>query len=334
MSPGRRARRLVRWYPRCWRARYGEEFVQLLIDDIAERPRSLHRTADVMRSGLAARLRAGGLAGDEVVGARQIRIGLAWMGAACAAFLAFGVAEWAQITVGWQWTAPGDRATTAAMLLMSAAALAFVALGVLAVLPLAWAMMRALRGGGARRIAGPVLFTAGAVAVVVWGSVHFGHHWPGTGGHAWSHRGLVPGGVARFCWAATLWVSSYWAHPRSLVAFPPPELIWMAVSSLALAAALAGGARAAMALAAWLTPAALRCETVLAALATAVMGVFLAGAGGWVLSGGSGGRGSHGLFAAGAIDVAGLGVMAAAFLIAASALQRTVRAWMAPSSAG
>jgi hypothetical protein len=52
--PEQRARRLLRWYPKPWRERYGEEFAQLLIDDIRERPRSWHRTRDVMRSGLAA----------------------------------------------------------------------------------------------------------------------------------------------------------------------------------------------------------------------------------------------------------------------------------------
>jgi hypothetical protein len=30
----RRARRLLRWYPKEWRLRYGEEFTQLLTDDI------------------------------------------------------------------------------------------------------------------------------------------------------------------------------------------------------------------------------------------------------------------------------------------------------------
>ncbi len=330
-SPVQRARRLVRWYPRRWRVRYGEEFMELLIDDMAERPRSLHRTADVVRSGLVARLRAGGLAGDDLVGAHQIRAGLAWLGAACAAFLAFGVAEWAQITVGWQWSAPADRATTAAMLLMSAAALAFVTLALLAAIPLGWAAVRAVRRGGAGRIAGPLLFTAAATAVVVWGSLHFGHHWPGTGGREWPQRGLVPGSVARFCWAATLWVSAYWAHPRSLLTFPAAEVAWMAISPLALVAMMAGGVRAASALSVWLTPRALRCETLLAATATVVMAVFLAGAGGWVLSGGPG---AHGLFGAGAIDVAGLAVMAAAFLVAASALRRTVRAWMSPAGSG
>jgi hypothetical protein len=324
----------VRWYPPGWRARYGEEFAQLLIDDMSERPRSLHRTADVVCSGMAARLRARGLTGDELAGAHQIRAGLAWLGAACAAFLAFGVAEWAQITVGWQWSAPGDRATTAAMLLMSGAALAFVALGVLAAVPLGWAAVRAVRRGRAGQIAPPALMGACGGAVVVWGSVHFGHHWPGTGGHAWPQRGLVPGEVARFCWAATLWVSAYWAHPRSLLAFPVMELAWMVISPLAIAVTLAGAVRAASVLSASLTPRALRCETLLAGAATLVMAVFLAGAGGWVLSGGASGVRGHSLFVAGAIDAAGLAVMAAAFLVAASALRRTVRAWMAPSGAG
>jgi hypothetical protein len=330
-SPAERARHLVRWYPRGWRARYGEEFVALLIDDITERPWSPRRAADVVRSGLTARLRAGGLAGDELAGGPQVRAGLAWLAAACAAFLAFGVAEWAQITVGWQWSAPQDNATTAAMVLMSAAALAFVALALLAAATLGGAAARALRGGAARQIAGPLLFTGCSAAAVVWGSVHFGHHWPGTGGHAWPQRGLVPGEVGRFCWAATLWVSAYWAHPRSLLAFPRTELAWMVFSPLALAAVFAGGLRAVSALSVWLTPRALRWETWLAAAATVVMAVFLAGAGGWVISGRPD---AHGLFGTGAIDVAGLAVMTAAFLVAASALRRTLRAWMTPSGTG
>jgi hypothetical protein len=51
----RRARRLVRWYSKAWRRRYGEEFTELLIADIVERPRSWRRTSDVALRGLAAR---------------------------------------------------------------------------------------------------------------------------------------------------------------------------------------------------------------------------------------------------------------------------------------
>jgi hypothetical protein len=39
-----------------WRSRYGEEFTELLISEIAERPRSRSRTADVIRGGIVARL--------------------------------------------------------------------------------------------------------------------------------------------------------------------------------------------------------------------------------------------------------------------------------------
>ena len=58
-----RAARLLRWYPKAWRSRYGEEFTELLISDIDERPRSQSRTADVIRGGIVARLADAGLCG-------------------------------------------------------------------------------------------------------------------------------------------------------------------------------------------------------------------------------------------------------------------------------
>ncbi|HEU5243039.1 MAG TPA: hypothetical protein VFU33_01445 [Gaiellaceae bacterium] len=75
----RRARRLLRWYPQAWRARYGEEFTQLLVDDIRERPHSWRRTLDVARSGLAARLEQGPLPRSRLAGAGLV------LGAALAA---------------------------------------------------------------------------------------------------------------------------------------------------------------------------------------------------------------------------------------------------------
>jgi hypothetical protein len=56
--PGRQARRaarLLRWYPAGWRARYGEEFTELLLAEFAERPRSWRRATDVARGGVLAR---------------------------------------------------------------------------------------------------------------------------------------------------------------------------------------------------------------------------------------------------------------------------------------
>jgi hypothetical protein len=63
LATARRVRRLLRWYPGSWRERYGEEFAELLLADLAEQPRAWRRTANVARCGLAARLAAAGLAG-------------------------------------------------------------------------------------------------------------------------------------------------------------------------------------------------------------------------------------------------------------------------------
>ena len=79
-DPQRRARRLLRLYPRAWRNRYGEEFEQLLIADIDERPRSGSRTLDVFRSGSLARLAQAGLASDVLDPARQLRAGVVSIG--------------------------------------------------------------------------------------------------------------------------------------------------------------------------------------------------------------------------------------------------------------
>ena len=59
-----RAALLLRCYPRAWRDRYGDEFTELLISDIEERPRSAARTLDVIRGGALARCTVAGLGGD------------------------------------------------------------------------------------------------------------------------------------------------------------------------------------------------------------------------------------------------------------------------------
>jgi hypothetical protein len=68
---------LLRFYPPAWRARYGEEFAALLLDEFHERPRSARRMADVVFSGLLARVRAAGLVTAPVEPERQLRAGLA-----------------------------------------------------------------------------------------------------------------------------------------------------------------------------------------------------------------------------------------------------------------
>ncbi|MGD0391991.1 MAG: hypothetical protein ABSC41_05050 [Acidimicrobiales bacterium] len=316
----RRARRLLRWYPKSWQARYGDEFAELLIAEIIEHPRCRRRTANVILSGSRARLAQAGLSGRTLRPAEQLQVGLVSLGCALAAFLTFGVAMWSQLTIGWQWSRPDNVGTTMAVVMMSAAMLLFVSLALLAAIPIAWHVFRRVvcrQIGGLTRPS--FLFLAGTWFVTV-GARHFGNGWPGTGGHPWFGQGLVPGGVAAFTWASTLFVSSYWAHPGALLSFPVAEVAWMAVSPVAVICLVVGAAKTVGRLD--LSPRVLRYEAWLGGMATVGMLIFLVGSCCWLVDGGPGPRN---LFHAGAIDLAGLVVMASSLAVAHRATYRSAR---------
>jgi hypothetical protein len=320
----RRAGRLLLWYPRAWRDRYGEEFAELLISDLAERPRSASRVLDVARAGIVARLADAGLCGVPVTGQDgQPARALASLSACLAVFVIVGAAMWSQLTVGWQWSAPASTATTAGMVAMSGAVLLFAALALIAALPVGYVVAARLMTGRNRRdVLVPSLVFGLCLAALFIGGRHFGNGWPGTGGHPWEGlraggqewigRGLVPGGLAAFSWAATLSVTTYWLHPAALASFPAPEVAWMVASPLLLGAAI--WAAAALVRRAGLPERVLAFEGRLAGVAYAAMMVFFGGCGCWVASGG------QGLFRAGTIDVAGICILA---LVLAGAGQAT-----------
>jgi len=336
---GRRAGRLLRWYPKGWRDRYGEEFAALLISDMAERPRSLSRPFDVARGGIVARLADAGLCGFPVAGeastasastASAGTASLASLSVCLTVFAIVGAAMWSQLTVGWQWSAPASAATLAGMVAMSVAMMAFAALALLATLPVAWVIVARLARPGAGNVLVPSLVFTGCVAALFIGGRHFGNGWPGTGGHPWAGgfirfgghewvgRGLVPGGFAAFSWAATLSVTTYWLHPAALAAFPPAEVAWMAISPLALAGAIWAVATAVRR--AVLPPRVLAFQARLAGPAFLAMLLFFLGCGCWVASGGG-----QGLYRAGTIDAAGVCVLALALAVAGQAAWRSRR---------
>jgi len=313
-APARaRAARLVRWYPRSWRSRYADEFTELLICDIGERPRSWSRTIDVAKGGIVVRLGGLGLCGP----ANRARASMATTGCCLAAFGAFGVAIWSQLTIGWQWSAPQNMATAVAIVAMSAAALGVAAIVVAAAVP----VIGAVAAQRSRRLAVPSAVFAAGLAAMIIGARHFGNGWPGTGGHPWAHQGLVPGGVAAFSWASTMFVSSYWVHPAALAAFPPAEVAWMALSPVA-AACMAGGAATTVRRVA-LSPRVLRFEAFLGTAACFAMAVFLAASCLWL---GDGAAGPRNLFHAGTIDVAGVAVMTVALAVAQQSAAQARRA--------
>jgi len=315
------ARRLLLWYPRAWRVRYGDEFAELIAAEITERGPCWRRSADVAVSGLRARLAGVGMTGHPLDAGAAARAGLATV-AACAATAGLaGAAMWAQLAVGLQWSVPPDRGITLAMDLMSAALLVLAMLGLLAAAPVAWTAAAAAVRGHGRQFRWPaVLVTAGLLVLVVGGH-HFENGWPGTGGHLLAPQGSVPGGVAAFGWAATMWITSYWAHPAALGAFPATQIAWMVLCPVAIGCVVTGAVQ--LLRRAQLSPRALRYEMWLANIAGAELAAFVGGAVVWVLSAGDAGPGAP--FRTGAIDRAGLAILAVA-LLGCAAAARHVRA--------
>lgn len=292
---------LVRLYPRAWRVRYGEEFEQLLLDDLAEQKPPARWWLNLVGHALLARLKELGVAGD--VEARR-RIDAVQDLTAVAVVLAWfcGAAMWAQLAAGWQWSVPAGASTRSAQELITAglAGLAVTGLCLAASsFVAAWRSRRLLKHGPLAALA---VFCLCAALLVV-GAGWIGLSWPGAGGHAWAGRALAPAWLGRRAWALTLWLSTYWAHPRQLGALGPTQVGWMMLSPPLIAGMLwswraAVGPIRSRRLPRWMV-------SVAVLVAGASMFVIASGAAAWSLSGRSG---PHGLFVSGGIDVGLLAV--------------------------
>ncbi len=314
----RRAKRLLRVYPAAWRARYGDEFVELLVADIEERPASWRRIVDLATNAGLARLRWAGVVGGLPQPVDQVRISLGALWAATAIFFLFGAMMWSQVVIGWRWEPPNGSAVALAMVLMSAVAVLATVLAALAAGPFVWALMRSAKERRGRGVLGSFGLAGVGVVILVAGSRHFENSWPGTGGHAWAYQRLVPAGVSAFVWAATRGVTSYWLHPSALRSFPTIEVAWMVVSLVAIACVVIGLTKTIRRLE--VSPAVWRYEALVARAAGGVMLAFLAGAASWVLAANP--PGPTGIYRVGTIDAIGLVVMVVAWAVAQRAAKR------------
>jgi len=316
-----RARRLLLWYPRGWRSRYGDEFAELLIDERAELGPSWRCTVNIATTGLRARLAAAGLADHPVDPEAAARAGLATIAICVAAAILSGAVMWSQLAIGLQWSDPAANRITQAIDFMSAALLVLAAAALLAGAPAAWAAVTAAWRGQARGLRRPAIMLAGGALVVMVGGWHFKSAWPGTGGHLLGHQSLIPGRIAAFGWAATMWITSYWAHPKALAAFPSSELAWMVLSPAATGCLVIGMAQVLRRI--QMSRRMLRYEMCIGHLTLAGLVAFLCGALCWLsLSPGQSGR----LFLAGTIDRAGLAVLAASVVAGATAVRTSTAA--------
>jgi hypothetical protein len=322
-DPRRRAESLLRWYPREWRARYGEEFGELLIAQMADQPRSSTRTADVAIGGIMARLAALGLSGSTVDPLDQPRRSLVASGCALAVFLIFAVSIWSQLIIASRWSRPATTATRTAVVLMTVAVIICLAAAAGGVIPVAWSAAVATARRQVPGLLRPAAFFSLGAAVLVVGGLHFRSGWADGDGHPLAHQSAGPGGAAAFMWASTLAVSAYWAHPAVLLSFPPSEVAWMVLSPLALILAVTEAVQTIRELE--LSRGLLRFVRYMAGMALCGSGLFLFGTITWLVDGGPG---PDNLYQAGTVDVVGLAVMGTAVVVA---LRSTQRAALTPS---
>jgi hypothetical protein len=311
----RRAEWLLRWYPRDWRARYGEEFLELLVAEIGEQPGNLGRTVDVAFSGLMARLAGLGLRGNTVDQSDRSRRCLATAGGALVVLLTFAVSMWSQLDIAERRADPTTRVTHQAIILMTIAVAVCLAATAIAAIPVTFiSVVIASRRPelGLRR---PVGLFVSATAVLAAGAVGFRHGWPGA--HPGLPNSVGPGGVGGVLWAATIGVSAYWAHPSILFSLPVTEIAWMAVSSVAVAMA-AGGATLTLRRID-VPPVALPFLGIAARVALAGLGLFVSGTLIWMVDGAAG---PGNLFQAGTVDFIGLAVIGVALAVAGRAVGR------------
>lgn len=302
-----RVNRLLLWYPSTWRARYGAEFAELLAAEFAERPRDRKRTVNVALCGMRVRLANA----DTAI--------LACCGAL---FAAFSAAMWSQLATAVQWAVPDNRGITQALDLMSLALLTFCVVGAfgLAGVIRAAAVTVARHRGGA--LLGPAALAVVSAAFLFIGGRHFANAWPGTGGHLLAAQSLVPPGAVAFCWSITMWITSYWAHPAMLAAFPVTQLAWMTLTPLGVGGLTTGVAQLIRRLER--SPRALCCEIWSRRVAGGGMLIFLCGVLRWIAA-----AGPRPAFHVGSIDLAGLAVL---LLVVAAGLRTRRAAAGAPGS--
>ena len=313
--PLRLASAVLCLYPGSWRVRYGEEFHQLLLDELDEARPTLSWWLNLLVHALSARLTEFGLAGDAG-GKRRLDAALRLTGAAVALGSLCGAAMWAQLAVGWQWAAPSSGATRTGLELITGGLVGLGCSGA----GLAAASLTTAARGGRFSPRGPrialTLCLAGVIALLL-GAGWIGLSWPGTGGHPWPGRALAPAWLARRAWALTLSLSTYWAHPRQLAGLGRLQIAWMAISPALMVLVACAWRRA-------LGPVELRrlprwTAIAVALLAGAGLCLVATGAADWGLGAAPG---PHGLFAPGAIDVGLLAVTALLSCVCALLVRR------------
>jgi hypothetical protein len=204
---------LLRWYPRAWRERYGEELLVLIQDSLQEGPSAWRLPLSVIWGGLRER-------GRQARHAATASFKAAWSDKGSAILLAglicgFGLDS---LTTASSAARPWQAVALDALLAAVALTGALVLADGLVALP---ALVRFLRAGGWPKIRRRVGWAAGVTAVAVGGLVFvWGSDWQAQRNVSWAIlAGLLVTGLAT-TGAIGLWSATATATARHLTLAP------------------------------------------------------------------------------------------------------------------
>ena len=236
----RRAYRLLSWYPRAWRQRYGAEFVDLMEQEFTEIPHSFRRTSNIKYKGIIARLREIGLVASPLNSSDQDRPAIATIFVVAAVFLAFASNFWSVAMLDWNedWRDPASTAVTiwtGAVTVLTGIVVALVFVNLLALL---WsATRRAMKGNGAE-IRGPLSIALAASIFLAFSLHNVFRFLASRGAIVWTHPGQAIKLIAGTVQVTASTVLSVWMSPRQaltvdiniLYGLIPIALIVLAIS--------------------------------------------------------------------------------------------------------
>jgi hypothetical protein len=177
VSGGWIRRSLLRWYPPAWRARYGEELEQLIVESSRGKRVPLRIWANVAAGGMRERLRASGLTGDAVPPGERSRAGTLLVLCAWALFVVGGMIV-QKSSEHWQRLVPdGGRNVPSiafdTLVAVAAVGTSVILAGVACAIPALVALARSDRAADLRRplvraVCATVVAAAATVALVIW----------------------------------------------------------------------------------------------------------------------------------------------------------------------
>lgn len=213
----RRARRLLRWYPPAWRERYGEEFVDHLEQEFADRPTDYRRSANVMFKGLVARIGDLGFSNTAESAKGQTRAALGTGFALIALMVVVMLDFWSRAMLAWSGRRyhpiPVSATTGVLTVVMGLLLLVLVAIALF----IAACVAREVIRGRARGLVGPSILAMSSGGVLIYVARFFptmlgqyirGAH--GFRGLRLSDPGQIITALAEIAWELTQrWVAAW-----------------------------------------------------------------------------------------------------------------------------